>query len=190
MPTIPIDWNKVQMHNWVQYNSQVDQVRVRLNIGKIPTIEFLPSPVEGDDPFELFVVMVFECINVILKLNDTMGLRVGPLQLGSRGEWVVYDPVASAFCKMNGQVTYEGVAKVNASRPRAIGEFEFFDPRALLNYLLMPPRLKKVESITEKIWEGVQKLGQSKLFTYSNRVPMSSNSLGFTAWSIVPMSIF
>ena len=52
MPTVPVDWKKIQMHNWVQYNSQIDEVRVRINMGKNPTIEFLPSPVEGDDPFQ------------------------------------------------------------------------------------------------------------------------------------------
>jgi hypothetical protein len=35
----------------------------------------------------------------------------------SRGEWLVYDPVAESFCKNSGcgKVTYEGVGKVNAS---------------------------------------------------------------------------
>ena len=118
MPAVPVDWKKVEMTHWTQYNSEIDRVRVRINMGKNPTIEFLPSPVEGGDPYEIFVILVFEVVNVILKLNDTMGIRLGPLQLGSRGEWLVFDPMARLFCKTNGQVTYEGVAKVNASRPQ------------------------------------------------------------------------
>ena len=31
MPTIPVDWKKIEMHNWTQYTSPVDSVHVRLN---------------------------------------------------------------------------------------------------------------------------------------------------------------
>ena len=152
MPIIPVDWKKTEMHNWTQYTSQIDSVKVKLNLGGRPTLLFLPSPVEGDDPFRIFVIMVFECVNVILKLNDTMGLKVGPLQLGSRGEWLVYDPVAKSFCKGNGhgQITYKGIGKVNASPPRHIGEFEFHDPRALIDYLAMPKRIRNIEKMLGK----------------------------------------
>ena len=164
LPTVPVDWKKIQMHNWVRRNSQIDQVRVRINMGKNPTIEFLPSPVEGDDPFQIFVIMVVEVVNVILKLEETIGLRVGPLQLGSRGEWLVFDPVARIFCRMNGQVTYEGVAKVNASKPRSIGEIEFFDPRALLAYVSMPSLVARTDKRAERIETMVEKLIENDEF--------------------------
>jgi hypothetical protein len=67
MPTIPVDWKRIEMHNWTQYTSNIDSVHVRLNNGAVPTIVLLPSPVEGDDPFQLYTVMVFACINVIIK---------------------------------------------------------------------------------------------------------------------------
>ncbi len=164
MPTVPVDWKNIQMHNWVQRKSQIDQVMVRINLGKNPSIEFLPSPVEGDDPFQIFVILVFEVVNVILKLFDTIGLRVGPLQLGSRGEWLVYDPVARIFCRMNGQVKYEGVAKVNASKPRSIGEIEFFDPRALLAYISMPSLVARTDKRAERIETMVEKLIENEEF--------------------------
>jgi hypothetical protein len=164
MPKIPVDWKKIQMHNWVQYKSRIDEVRVKINMGKNPTIEFLPSPVEGDDPFELFVIMVVECTNVILELNDKMGLEVGPLQLGSRGEWLIYDPVARAFCKANGQVTYEDIAKVNASKPNSIGEIEFFDPRDLLAYISMPSLVERTDRRTERIESMMEKWVQNNEF--------------------------
>jgi DNA-binding MarR family transcriptional regulator len=153
MPTIPVDWKKIEMHNWTQYTSQIDGVHVRLNDGSVPSLVFLPSPVEGDDPFQLYTVMVIACVNVMLELNDKFGLRVGPLELGSRGEWLVYDPVAKSFCKNtgHGQVTYDGIGKVNASPPRHIGEFEFHDPRALLDYLEMPKRLQNIEKMLERM---------------------------------------
>jgi hypothetical protein len=145
MPAIPVDWKKIEMHNWTQYTSQIDSVKVRLNTGNNPTLELLPSPVEGNDPFDLFVTNIYECLNVLIDLHYKIGLKVGRLQLGSRGEWLIYDPVARAFCKHNGQVDYQGIAKVNASKPLNIGELEFYDPRVLKDYLLMPNRLKNIE---------------------------------------------
>lgn len=192
MPRIPVDWKKVEMHNWTQYYSQIDQVRVKINMGKNPTIEFLPSPVEGDDPFQIFVILVFEVVNVILKLIDTIGLRVGPLQLGSRGEWLIFDPIARMFCKFNGQVTYEGVAKVNASRPRSIGELEFFDPRALDDYLLMPPRVQAIDARTVDIQSILQKLVENSQFRQmQNQLSLFSlfTSMFGTPGSLVPLFI-
>ena len=146
MPTIPVDWNKIQMHNWTQYTSQIDGIRIKLNTGNSPMLVLLPSPIDGNDPYALFVILVSECMNVMLELYDKIGLKVGRLQLSSRGEWLVYDPIAREFCKTNGQVTYEGIGKVNASRPRSVGEFEFHDPRALTDYLLMPKRIEQIEN--------------------------------------------
>jgi predicted transcriptional regulator len=153
MPTVPVDWKRIEMHNWTQYSSQIDGIKVRLNIGATPILELLPSPIEGDNPYDLFTINVYECYNVLLDLYYKIGLKVGNFQLGSRCEWVVYDPIAKAFCKHNGQVTYEGIAKVNASKPLKIGEFEFHDPRALKDYLLMPYRLKNIEDRVGRILE-------------------------------------
>ncbi len=151
MPTIPVDWKKIQMHNWVQYQSEIDSIKLKLNLGKIPTLEFLPSPLDGSDPYDLLITMVYECMNVQFDLYNKFGLKTDKLQLGSRGEWVVYDPIAREFCKYNGQVNYEGVGKVNSSKPRNIGEFEFHDPRALHDFLHMPMRLKNIERLLEQL---------------------------------------
>lgn len=153
MPTIPVDWKRIQMRNWVQYSSQVDSIKVQLNIGNNPTIELIPSPLDGGDPYDLFIILVYDCINAILTLYDRFGIKVGRLQLGSRGEWLVYDPIARAFCKNLGQVSYEGLARVNASKPRRVGEFEFHDPRVLADYLAMPRRIDKIERMLEKLLE-------------------------------------
>jgi hypothetical protein len=125
MPTVPVDWKKIEMKNWIQYIHQIDSVKVRLNMGKNPTLELIPSPVDGDNPYQLIITLVYECVNAILHLYDKIGLKLGKLEIASKPEWVIYDPVAKAFCQHNGQVTYNGIGKVNASRPRGIGEFEF-----------------------------------------------------------------
>ena len=151
MPTIPVCWKRIEMHNWTQYNSEIDSVKVRLNAGKNPMLELIPSAVEGSDPFDLYTTLLYDCINVVNDLYSKIGLEVGRLKLSSRAEWLTYDPIARSFCKTNGQVEYEGIGKVNASMPRKIGEFEFFDPRALVDYLLMPQRLKRVENLIETL---------------------------------------
>jgi hypothetical protein len=151
IPDIPLNWRKVHMYNWTAYTSEVDTVKIKLNMGSSPTIEFIPSPVEGDNPFHLYSILFYECSRVAQELNERLGLEVGKLELSSRAEWLTYDPIARSFSKYHGEVTYEGLAKVNASKPRKIGEFEFFDPRALKDYLLMPQRLKNVEDKVDKV---------------------------------------
>ena len=151
MPTIPIDWKKIEVHNWVQYDTQVDSIRVRINLSDPPTLLLIPSPIDGNNPNDLIITLVYECINALLELHNKTGLKVDKLQPCSRAEWLVYDPIAKAFCKNNGQqVTYDGIGKVNASPPRHIGEFEFHDPRALVDYLAMPKRVQNIEAMLEK----------------------------------------
>jgi len=159
MPTIPVNWKKIQMHNWTQYNSQIDDVKVRLNLGKVPSLEFIPSPVEGENIYDLITKTVESCINAYWNLYERIGLKLGSLRVCSRPEWVIHDPIAREFCKQNGQVTYDGIGKVNASKPRHIGEFEFFDPRALSEYLLMPQRLRNVETMLERLSQNPLRLG-------------------------------
>ena len=79
-----LDWNKVQMNSWAQYGSKVDNIRVRLNNGKSPTIEFMPSPVDGDDPYKLYGMVLYDCTKLlkglrrqlVLKLVDLSNLHV------------------------------------------------------------------------------------------------------------------
>jgi DNA-binding Lrp family transcriptional regulator len=162
MPIIPVNWKKVEMTNWVAYAYEIDCVKIKLNMGIKPTIEFLPSPIEGDNPFHLYAILLYECSKVAQTLNDRIGLEVGKLEQSSRGEWLTYDPIARSFCKLHGQVTYEGIGKINASKPREIGEFEFSDPRALHDYLLMPQRLKKVEDKVDKLLELLKEKNSSR----------------------------
>ena len=80
---------------------------------------------------------------------------------------VVYDPIAKNFCQYNGQVTVDGIGKVNASKPRNIGEFEFHDPRALVDYMAMPRRLynieRKVSDLEGKVDEILSVLKRERL---------------------------
>jgi DNA-binding MarR family transcriptional regulator len=144
-PPQSLDWKKTQMNNWAQYGSKVDNIIIHLNNGKEPTIEFIPSAVDGDDPYELRDMVLYDCIKAAEKLQGTLGIEIGRLEQSSRPEYVVYDPVAKAFSKYIGQVKVKGIGKANASGPRRIGEFEFLDPRAAAEYMAMPKRLSNLE---------------------------------------------
>src|SRR5205807_9176673 len=48
MPTIPGDWGRVEMRNWTQYTFIVDEIRIKLNGGNSPTVEFIPGTIDWD----------------------------------------------------------------------------------------------------------------------------------------------
>jgi hypothetical protein len=160
-PPESLDWNKIQMNNWAQYGSRVDDIKVQINYGKNPTIEFIPAAVDGDDPYKLRDTVSYDCFKVAEKLEETLGIAIGRLEQSSRPEFVVYDAVAKTFSKRIGQVNVEGIGKVNASGPRYRGEFEFCDPRAAAEYLKMPMRLEKMEQDVKEIRDLLRKKSDS-----------------------------
>lgn len=151
MPSSPVDWHKAQMHNWNQYTTEVDSINIKLNHGIHPTIEFIPDAVDGDDPYRLFCNLVLACNEVARNLEQTLGMRIGRLELSSKGEWVVYSPLARTITRYTGRVTVDDIGKINASLPNRIGEFEFFDPRAAAEFLNMPRRIANLERDMRKL---------------------------------------
>jgi predicted transcriptional regulator len=151
MPSTPVDWHKVEMHNWNQYTTEVDSIKIKLNDGLNPTIELIPDSVDGDDPFQLYCSLTLACNDVARNLEQTLGMRIGRLELSSKGEWVIYSPLARTITKYTGRVTVEGIGRINASLPGRIGEFEFFDPRAAAEFLEMPRRMARIEQNMKKL---------------------------------------
>ena len=84
------------MNNWKQYNSIVDNIRVHLNDGKSPSIEFIPSPIDGENPWELFGILYNDCNEVARKLEQLLDMEIGRLELEPGAEWVVYDPLLNS----------------------------------------------------------------------------------------------
>ena len=72
-------------------------------------------------------------------------MQIGRLELSSKGEWVVYNPLAKAITNTTGRITVDGIGKINASLPNRYGEFEFHDPRAAAEFLEMPGRIARLE---------------------------------------------
>jgi predicted transcriptional regulator len=154
LPSKPLDWNKVTMNNWKQYNNIVDNIRVHLNDGKSPSIEFIPSPIDGENPWELFGILYNDCNEVARKLEQLLDMEIGRLELEPGAEWVVYDPLAKLISRYNGQITLNGFGKINASKPFRRGEIEFFDPRFAADYISMPKRISNIEKLLEDFLKG------------------------------------
>lgn len=151
VPSKSLDWNKVEMNNWSQYRNTVDDIKVHLNNGKSPSIEFIPSPIDGNNPWELVGKLYFECNEVARKLEQLLDMEIGRLETEHGSEWVVYDPVANFISKQNGQITVDGLGKINASKPLRRGELEYFDPRYAAEYLTMPRRISNIEQLLEDL---------------------------------------
>ena len=97
--------------------------------------------------------------------------KIGRLETESGPEWVVYDPVASIISKQNGQITVDGLGKINASKPLRRGELEYFDPRFAAEYLTMPRRISNIE----KLLEDLVKKEKAKENHESETISSSSN---------------
>jgi hypothetical protein len=162
IPEITVDWEKVQLNNWVQYHhrDKIDGVSIRVNCGKQPTVELFPTRVEGSDPFELFGIAQRACIAALVKLCESTGMVAGDLQPNSRPEFVVPSPIAKRFTQHLGQVTLEGIGKVNASLPNRDGEFEFHNPRDAVGFLALPRNVRELEQRVENLDQKIQILAQ------------------------------
>jgi DNA-binding MarR family transcriptional regulator len=151
LPSIPLDWKEIAMNNWTQYNSIVDDIKVHLNCGKPPSIEFIPSPIDGGNPWELLGILFNDCNEAARKLEQTLNMEIGRLEIEHGAEWVVYDPFANFISKQNGQITVDGIGKINASKPLRRGEIEYFDPQFAADYITMPMRVSNIEKLLEDL---------------------------------------
>jgi DNA-binding MarR family transcriptional regulator len=158
LPTKSPDWHKVEMSNWSQYTNEIDNIRVRINMGINPTIEFLPSPIDGDNPWGLFGILYHDCIEVARKVEQILDMEIGRLEMESGPEWVFYDPVANVLCKNNGQITIKGLGKINASKPSRKGAIEYFDIRRAAEYFAMPECLFRIEKMLEERLFRIEKM--------------------------------
>jgi len=140
-----LDFRKVQMRNWTQYSGRVNSVRVHINLAKKPSAEFFASNVDGDSISEVSNAANQECLLASIELCNLTGIKFGPLKQAGKPEYAIYDPIAREYCKEFGQVTVEGLGKLNASKPRRIGEFEFYDPRSAAQYMQMPQQIESIQ---------------------------------------------
>jgi hypothetical protein len=150
------------MNNWNQYTTEVDGIKVKLNDGNKPTIEFIPAAIDGNNPLNLYVKLVLECDNIAKRLEQIFDMQIGTLELSSKGEWVVYNPLAKAITNKTGRVTVDGVGKINASLPNRYGEFEFYDPRDAAELLEIPRRFTRLEQDMKEVLNLVKQSSEDK----------------------------
>jgi hypothetical protein len=96
MPSLVVDWRKIEMNNLGKYVSQSQDIKVHINMGKIHTIEFIAGP----DSLRLRLLQ--DCTDVARNLEDRLDMEIGRLELLSRGEWVVYRQINRSvpiFCQ-------------------------------------------------------------------------------------------
>jgi hypothetical protein len=158
MPSIPVDWHKVEMHNWDQYTTEVGSVRVKLNDGDSPSIEFLPAASDGSEPLQLYLRLFSDCNEVAKNLEQILDMQIGELELSSKAEWVIYNPLAKAITNTTGRITVDGIGKINSSLPNRYGEFEFHDPMAAAEFLEMPRRLVSLEQDVYGIKQSIKEV--------------------------------
>jgi hypothetical protein len=89
--------------------------------------------------------MVYRASVGAIELLNSSVSKISLQTLRHMGEWVVYDPFAKLLSNQFGQITVEGVGKVNASKPGRSGEFEWFDLRDCADYMALPKRLAMIE---------------------------------------------
>jgi predicted transcriptional regulator len=149
---IPTNWNKAPMHNWMEYWFELNDVKIKLNHGQSPTIEFIMPPVDDyeGNPQKIYCILQTQCMHVVQQIENVYNMDIGALELSSNGEWVIYDPVAKAVSEQY-NVNIPGVAKINASRPALYGEFEFTTPYDAAAYLhairLIPELLETMKKV-------------------------------------------
>ncbi|MGB6527335.1 MAG: hypothetical protein WBF33_04445 [Candidatus Nitrosopolaris sp.] len=97
-----------------------------------------------------------DCNEVARNLEQTLDMQIGRLELSSKGEWVIRNPLAKAITKEIGRVTVDGIGMINASLPNRHGEFEYYDPRAAAEFLEMPARLARLEEHMENVLKLVK----------------------------------
>ena len=114
--------------------------------------------VHGNDPNKLYVKLVLDCDKVAKHLEQIFDMQIGELELSSKAEWVIYNPLAKAITKEIGRVSVEDVGMINASLPNRYGEFEFHDPRAAAEFLEMPGRISRLEQNVDAIKQDMKEI--------------------------------
>ena len=117
---------------------------------------------DGEDPDTIHDILLQDCMLVAQEIEDRLGMKIEMLQLSANGEWVVYDPFAKAFSKMFGQIKINGIGKVNASKPKRKGEFEFFDLRDCVDYIILPRKMANMEQYIHNLQTEIHNI-RSKL---------------------------
>jgi len=98
---IPTNWKKVDMNNWTEYWFELNDVKIKLNCGQSPTVEFIMPPMDDyeGNPHAIYCSLQTNCLQVVQQIQTIYNMSIGSIELSSKAEWVVYDPVSKALSK-------------------------------------------------------------------------------------------
>lgn len=159
-PRVPIEWRKVvAMKNWNQYVGSC----CGLTIVRNPRgLVIFADALEGENPFELLALARDECDRLAGHLEGRFQMKLGrPTPLGNP-EWAVLDPVSEQLTRFSGKISTP-LGRMDRSWRR--GEIDWKDPRAAYDYLMMPIRLARIETILAELLQarrdGQRRMGSS-----------------------------
>jgi hypothetical protein len=147
-PRVPVVWRKVvRMQNWERCIGSC----CGLTIERSPKhLLIYAETLEGENPWEMLALARDECDHLAAYLESKFQMRLGRGEMRGPPHWAVWDPVAEQFTKVNGKIdTVIG----HMDRSFGRGEIDFTDPRAAYDYLTMPRRLARVETIVTDLAE-------------------------------------
>jgi len=128
-PSLVIDWRKVELQNWDQLVGRELGLTVRKNPD---SIEIFCDSVEGQDPYELLLLLFDEANRLASHLEEKFRMKLGRPQLSRKPHFAVLDPVAkhlSDFMEFS-----DDIGKLDESEGE--GELDLYDPNFVKNYLI------------------------------------------------------
>jgi hypothetical protein len=62
-----------------------------------------------------YIELFSDCNEVAKNLEQIFDMQIGTPEPSSKGEWVIYNPLARAVTNMTGRATVDSTVKINAS---------------------------------------------------------------------------
>jgi len=147
-PVRPVVWRKVvRMRNWNKFIGSVCGLTVERTTGHLIVYA---DVLEGDDPWQLMFLAWRECCRLAEYLESKFGMKLGvPKLKDPRPHFAVWDPIAGKFSEYI--KVSDDVADIDRSPPYRTGEIDWHDPSLAKDYLLMPSRLRSLQSSLEDL---------------------------------------
>jgi len=139
-PRVSVDWNRVPLCNWSRFVGCECGVTVEKTTRHVIVHA---REVFASDPYEATLCAVLECLRVARVLEEKFGMKLGVPKLLRKPHYAVYDPVAAVVA--SGCELSDDVGKIDASE--GYGEIDWYSPETAKDYLLMPARVKALESL-------------------------------------------
>lgn len=148
---LPEDFRRVEMRNWTAWLGLECGVCVRRTTRSwIVHVEVL----RGRSPGDLFGLALNVANRVAVALCKKYGCVLGEGKILDGWEIAVEDPVANLF----GRYFTVSTPKSKIDHSWNVGELEHFQKDAVIEYLQMPERVKKMEGQIQALNEGIEKL--------------------------------